>query len=135
MRINLLWYMVLALLLVGCSNEQSENPVLVEQNLVHLSNGTPKPAKEYFKGKIAESDGGLHTFNYETKTYLMLFEPNRQIRQIQEFTDHMRVITTFNDGAGTFNKDNEINQVLYIKMIDKVEKPFTVIREEELDFK
>lgn len=56
-----------------------------------------------------------------------------KISQIQEFNDYMRVITTFNDGAGTFNKDNEINQVLYIKVIDKVEKPFTVVREEELD--
>ncbi|MBT2683378.1 hypothetical protein [Bacillus sp. ISL-37] len=132
MRIKLLCFLFFTILLVGCSNEKASNGILVEQNLVHLNNGTPEPAKKFFEEKIGEADGGLHTFLHENQIYLMLFEPNRQISQVQEFTDHIRVITTYNNGAGTFDSSNEIINVLYIKVIEKVDKPFTVMREEDM---
>ena len=116
---------------MGCSNEQASN-VGLEQNLVHLNNGTPEPVKKYFEEKVVEADGGLHTFLHDNQIYLMLFEPNRQISSIQEFQDYIRVGTIYNDGGGSFDSKNEINKVLYITVIEKVDKPFTVIREEDM---
>lgn len=132
MKRKIVCFLFFTILLAGCSFEKESNAVLVEQNLVHLDNGTPEPVKKYFEEKIVEVDGGLHTFLYNNEIYLMLFEPNRQISQVQEFPDSIRVITTFNDGEGTFNSKNEINKVLYIKVIEKVDKPFIVMREEDM---
>ncbi|WP_216647538.1 hypothetical protein [Bacillus sp. THAF10] len=116
--------------MVGCSN-QSKEKVLIEQNLVHLHNGTPEAAMNFFNEKIQLGDGGLHSYHDDNKTYLMLLEPNRMISQIQELTDEIRVYTVFNDGPGSFNMQNEINNVLYIKVIDQTEKPITLIKEKQ----
>lgn len=131
MKSKLVCFLFLTIFLVGCSNEQASN-VGLEQNLVHLNNGTPEPVKKYFEEKIVEADGGLHTFLHDNQIYLMLFEPNRQISSIQEFQDYIRVGTIYNDGGGSFDSKNEINKVLYITVIEKVDKPFTVIREEDM---
>ncbi|KPB03126.1 hypothetical protein [Bacillus sp. CHD6a] len=122
--------MMLSLLIIGCSQEPNVK-VLVEQDLIHLHNGTPEIVKKYFQEKIQLGDGGLHTYHLDNKTYLMLFEPNRMISQIQEFSNEVRVNTVFNDGPGTFKPNNEVNSVLYIKVINRVEKPFTVIKEKD----
>ncbi|QHE52843.1 hypothetical protein [Pontibacillus sp. HMF3514] len=119
--------------LFGCSSGDNSSQI-ISQNLVHLSNGTPKEAREYFESKIKQGDGGLHSFDFEGKTYLMLLEQNRMISTIKEFPDHVSVGTTFNpaspEGEGTYNGENEIQHILYITVIDEINKPLGIFREE-----
>ncbi|WP_421617088.1 hypothetical protein ACAF76_018185 [Brevibacillus sp. TJ4] len=125
-------------MLFGCSSEVGKSEFIqsVSQEMVHLNDGTPKQAKEYFEKKITEEgDGGLHVFHQDGKSYLMLAEQNRMISSVQEFTDHVRVVTTFSPSSsagGTFNGENKIPPVLYITVIDKIEKPYGVFREEQI---
>jgi len=120
----------------GCSSK-GNSPHVISQNLVHLNNGTPKKAKEYFESHIKKGDGGLHSFDYEGKTYLMLLEQNRMISTIKEFPDHVRIGTTFNpaspNGEGTYNGKNEIQSTLYITVIEEIKKPFGTFREKQTE--
>jgi len=119
--------------LYGCSSKTNSSHI-ISQNLVHLNNGTPKEVREYFEDKIKKGDGGLHSFDFEEQTYLMLLEQNRMISTIKEFPDHVRIGTTSNpaspEGGGTYNGENEIQRMLYIAVIDKINKPLGIFREE-----
>jgi len=118
--------------LYGCTSKDNSSNV-ISQNLVHLNKGTPKEVREYFENKIKQGDGGLHSFDFEEQTYLMLLEQNRMISTIKEFPDHVRIGTTFNpaspNGVGTYNGENEIQDILYITVIDEINKPLGIFRE------
>lgn len=118
----------------GCSSQETSN--FIQQNLVHLNNGTPKEVKVYFENKIKEGNGGLHTYNFSGKTYLMLLEQNRMINSIEEYNNYIRIITSYAPSSpegGTFNGDNKIPTVLYIHVINEIKKPFGIFREEQLE--
>ncbi|WP_047152911.1 hypothetical protein [Aneurinibacillus tyrosinisolvens] len=126
------------LVLFGCSASEKTSKFIrsVPQSMVYLRD-TPKPAKEYFEKKIKEGEGGLHVFHDGDKTYLMLAEQNRMIGFIQEYTDHVRVSTFLNPSigpsGGTYNGENQIPLVLYVMVINKIEKPYGVFRQEDLN--
>ncbi|MGO4889437.1 hypothetical protein ACJ2A9_16940 [Anaerobacillus sp. MEB173] len=114
-------------------NEESNYIESISQNMVHLNDGTPDHVKEYFEKKIKEKDGGLHTFEFENKTFLMLLEPNRMISRIEEYDDYVRVITIHTNDYGTFNFENGINQIIYIYFIESLGKPFGIFRSEDIE--
>ncbi|MGO4890638.1 hypothetical protein ACJ2A9_23130 [Anaerobacillus sp. MEB173] len=119
----------------GCNQkvvEESIYATAISQNMVHLSNA-PNEVKSYFETKIKDKNGGLHTFEFEGKTYFLLLEPNRAISSFYEYRDHIRVVTRDSfEEPGSFDSVNDIVSVLYIPFIESLNKPFGVFRVEDL---
>lgn len=130
-KILLCIFSLACILLFGCSSQ--EYPQSVPQTLVHLQDGTPPEAREYFEQKLGEENGGLHVFHQGEHTYLLLAEPNRMISTVQEYPDHIRVETTYSPSTpvgGTYSGGKEIPGVLYITKIPKTEKAYGVFAQE-----